>query len=206
MNKYLLPGLIAIATTIIVVVAVVGVGALNTLNANLEKIADDNAPSDTTSLGSIASRNLRQNKSASATSTVVHLGVGQQSGATTTLISLSNTQDVDALALNVQAFASTTGSIIYLRPQISNDGVDWYGLSNAFYEPVASSGNNLGDITVTAATGTQIAWTPGTLGQSGRQFLIKNVVGQYFRVLVSGGVASSSVWMNVVEVVRETSR
>jgi len=152
-------------------------------------------------LGGGTAQYLEYASSASATTSPTYFGVGGTLTATTTLLTVSNIEDAKIIALNIQANASTTGSIIYIRPEVSNNNVDWFGVSNALYEPIANAGVDLGEVTYNTASGTIFAWQPNGLGVQGQQFLIKNIVGKYLRFRVSAATASSSVWMQVTKVV-----
>ena len=96
---------------------------------------------------------------------------------------------IDSEYLYVDAIASSTATAYSFTPQVSNNGIDWYGIGTTGTLTVNS---------VPVSTTTSYTWTPGTTATSTMAFKLPDMSGLHERVVVSALGAAGGVYMEVV--------
>ena len=193
----------------------------------LQQIAENtkSMQSQGPTLGGIASRNLRLSSSATASTSPTFfradasdinnsasstlLTVGCDATVTNKLNSSNTLQDVDTLGLYVQITATTSGNpTVNVQPQVSNDCIDWYGIAVA--DQVTTAGTLVQGMSISTATSSSFftfAITQKPTSQIGMQEVtIKNLATKAIRFTVWTQTATSSIWLQTTEVVRNTYR
>jgi len=151
-----------------ILLVLVGIFTVNTVGANPSHFIKD--------------------KSASATTSVSYIGVGNNYTDTLDTLVSGNTAAVDTGVLLIQSTASNTASIIDVTLYYSDDAVDW------FAESPSTQGLNM---FVHSSTTAPHRFTGNTTASTTRFTLdIGEVPTRYVKAVVSvpTGAASSSVW------------
>jgi len=134
-----------------------------------------------------------KDKSASATTSVSYIGVGNNHTDTLDTLVSGNTAAVDTGVLLIQSTASNTASIIDVTLYYSDDAVDWFAESATVQTPGTAGLGRYDHASTTVAH----RFTGNTTASTTRFTLdIGEVPTRYVKAIVSvpTGAASSSIW------------
>ena len=134
--------------------------------------------------------------SANATTTVAYIG----NGTATSTYQFDNTSfssgkvptmtAIDASYLYVQVAASSTATVLTVTPQVSNNGIDWYGIGS---EGTASAAG-----AIAVSTTTSFTWTPGTTATTSMEFKLPDVATVHERIVFSMTGGAGAIYNEVV--------
>lgn len=164
-------------------------------------VLDDTSRQSSAGLGGVNSISMRHYESSTATTSPTFFGIGGTLTPTTTILTITDITDIDTVALNIQMNASTSGSVAYILPQVSIDGIDWYEMSD-IHIVGGSTGGAVNTIALSSASSTFFVYAPGSVGFNRTQLRIDGAIARQMRFRAWVSVASSSLWVQAVEQVR----
>lgn len=104
--------------------------------------------------------------------------------ATATLLTIGGVYNYSKIGLEVNVWATTTIAkigTVYVQPQTSYDASVWADWTPNNY---GTGGTAVQTMNMAGASTTVLAWAPGELGTTTKQFVFDNAVGKYMRFKV----------------------
>lgn len=126
----------------------------------------------------------------SATTTVFYMHPEDTASSTITGAMQGGTD----LSLRILMTASTTGSVLNIAIDTSNNRIDWYPS-----DFLAINATNEGALNVPG--GNTWTWTPAVTTRVGKSIIFPGVIGTYYRVNFQSTVASSTIWAEAQPIV-----